>query len=90
LTVLIKYRNTDKSEVWNTIASKVSEAIRGGKCKVEASELSPDNKTLAVSLEVRTWAGLKVRQAGFLYTNENITGRGVLGKRDNNGWKENR
>lgn len=80
-------RNADLSEKWEDITIKASQ-ILGGKCRVETSALSPDGNTLAVSLEVRRWGGLKVRQAGFLFMNNNISGKIALGKRENNVWKE--
>lgn len=81
-------RNNDVTELWETIASKASQALGVTKCKVVASESSPDSKTLAVSLEIRTWVGLKVRHAGFLFNNGNIKGKIIIGKRVNNKWEE--
>lgn len=81
-------KKSDKPELWPTINNYVSAALKGGKCKVEAAELSPDGKNLAVTLEVKTWIGLKTRQAGLIYSfQDNATiGRIVTGKREDTGW----
>src|SRR3989338_84277 len=81
-------KKSDKPELWPTISSYVSSSLKGGKCKVEDEELSPGGKNLAVTLEVRTWIGLKIRHAGLIYSfQDNATiGRIVTGKRGDNGW----
>lgn len=81
-------KKSDKPELWPAISSYVSTSLKGGKCKVEAAESSPDGTNLAVALEVKTWVGLKVRHVGLIYSlqdNANI-GRIVTGKRGDKGW----
>ncbi len=82
-------RKTNKTDLWDEIGKKASVLFRGGDCKVEAAELSPDAKCLAVSMEVRTWLGMKVRHAGALYSiqDKEIVGRTSLGKRNVKGWE---
>ena len=81
-------KKLDKPELWPTINSYVSASLKGGKCKVETAELSPDSRNLAVTLEVKTWIGLKVRHVGLIYSfQDNATiGRIVTGKRGDKGW----
>jgi superfamily II DNA or RNA helicase len=80
----------DRAELWDDISARVSKLLGGARCKVETAELSPDGQHLAICLEARTWMGLKVRQAGLLYSTSNhaIIGRVVLGKREGKGWRE--
>jgi superfamily II DNA or RNA helicase len=82
--------NADDKQNWPAITDNASKHF-GGKCKVEASEMSPDGKHLAVSVEVRKWAGLKVRQAGLVCNSLDgrIIGRAVIGKREGKDWIEN-
>lgn len=81
-------KKSDKPELWQAINDYVSASLKGGKCKVEAAELSPDDKNLAVVLEVKTWIGLKTRHVGMIYSyRDNATvGRIVTGKRGDKGW----
>jgi hypothetical protein len=60
----------------------------GGKCKVEAAILSPDEKNLAVAVEVRTLLGFKVHNGGFVFSLKDgaVVGRSVRGKRGLDGW----
>jgi hypothetical protein len=48
----------------------------------------PDKRHLAICSEVRTLMGLRVHQAGLLYSIEEklIVGRIVIGKRTPKGW----
>lgn len=82
-------KKADKADLWQTIAIEASKLVGGGNCKVEAAELSPDKHCLAISLEIRTWLGFKLRQAGLLYSlaDNSVSGRVVIGKRDNKGWR---
>ena len=71
-----------------TIGLKASNALRGSRCRVEAAYVSPDKRHLAVCSEVRTLLGLRVQQAGLLYSIEDgsIVGRIAMGKRTPKGW----
>lgn len=81
-------RPSDKSDLWNSLLSKLNESLKKGKHKIESSYLSPDGQHLAVCSEVQTIFGLRTRQAGFVYSvnDQSIIGRVVLGKRTTNGW----
>jgi superfamily II DNA or RNA helicase len=81
-------RAADSPDRWDDIASKASTALRGSRCRVETAHVSPDKRHLAICSEVRTWLGLRVHQAGILYSMEDgaIVGRITLGKRTSKGW----
>lgn len=80
-------RKSDKAELWEEIASQVSKFIKG-RCKVEAAELFPDGRRIAVCLEIKTWMGMKVRIAGLLYSiaDAALIGRVVIGQRGPKEW----
>jgi superfamily II DNA or RNA helicase len=79
---------TDASDRWDEIALRASHALRGSRCRVEYALTSPDNRQLALCTEVRTLLGLRVQQAGLLYSinDGTIVGRLALGKRTPKGW----
>jgi hypothetical protein len=81
-------RTADAPDRWKDIASKASTALRGSRCRVETAYVSPDKRYLAICSEVRTLLGLRVHQAGMLYSMEDgvIVGRIALGKRTPKGW----
>jgi superfamily II DNA or RNA helicase len=81
-------RTADAPDRWDEIASKASSALRGSRCRVETAHVSPDKRHLAICSEVRTLLGLRVHQAGLLYSIEDgsIVGRVAMGKRTPNGW----
>ncbi len=81
-------RTTDASDRWDEIASKASSALRGSRCRVETAHVSPDKRHLAICSEVRTLLGLRVHQAGLLYSveDESIVGHIAMGKRTSKGW----
>jgi len=80
--------SVDSANRWDEIASKTSIALRGSRCRVESAYASPDKRHLALCLEVRTLLGLRVQQAGLLYSiaNGSIVGRIAIGKRTPKGW----
>ena len=81
-------RTTDAVDRWDDVASKTSNALRGSRCRVETAHVSPDKRHLAICSEVRTLLGLRVHQAGLLYSIEDgsIVGRIAVGKRTASGW----
>jgi hypothetical protein len=81
-------RTADARDQWDEIASKASTALRGSRCQVETAHESPDGRHLAICSEVRTLLGLRVHQAGLLYSVEDrsIIGRIAMGKRTPKGW----
>lgn len=83
-------RTSDESHLWDTVATKVSAALGGSRCRVEATLLSPGRKHLAVCSEVRTMLGFRVRNAGFVYSicDNSIIGRVTQSRRTTEGWSE--
>jgi len=81
-------RTTDAPDRWDEIASKASTALRGSRCRVETAHVSLDKRHLAICSEVHTLLGLRVHQAGLLYSLEDgsIVGRIAMGKRTPKGW----
>jgi len=82
------HRKTEREDLWDEIVTRAFSFIKQ-RGKVEIAEISPDEQHLAVCLEIRTWLGLKVRYAGFIYSTQskNIIGQITIGKRDKNGWQ---
>ena len=80
-------RKADKQELWARIAEDLSR-IANAKSQVEAAMLSPSEQYLAVCVETKSWLGLKMRQAGLLYSipEQEAVGRIVSGKRGTQGW----
>lgn len=80
-------RESDKQELWAKVVEDISPVL-GSKPQIEAAVSSPAGDHLAVSLETKSWLGLKTRQAGFLYgiRDRSPVGRIVLGKREAVGW----
>lgn len=78
----------DASDLWPDISRNLSSAIKSGQCKIEASVFSSNKNIIAVCAEVRTWAGLQTRYAGFLYSikDKSIVGHVVRGKRTLGSW----
>ncbi len=83
-------RKSDRAEVWPAINSSLAAALENKHSKIETSELSPNKKCLALSVEVKTLLGLKTRYVGLLYSlqEQTIIGRVSKGKRDGIGWNE--
>ncbi len=81
-------RTTDKSDLWENIGIRLSQELKGGKCRVEAAVLSPGAQYVAGSSEVKTLFGLKTQQVGFVYSlsDSTIAGRLAKGKRGSDGW----
>jgi hypothetical protein len=80
-------RTVDAPDRWGDIALKASTALRS-RCRVETAHVSPDKRHLAICSEVRTLLGLRVQQAGLLYSmdDKSIVGRIAMGKRTAKGW----
>lgn len=81
-------RKLEKQDLWTQILSRSFAVFGSHKCKIQASELSPDQKHLAVCVEVKTWGGFKTRYAGAIYSlnDDSIVGRVVFGKREELRW----
>lgn len=77
----------DVPECWDDVTSKASTTL-GSRCRVETAHVSPDKRHLAICSEVRTLLGLRIQQAGLLYSINDalIVGRIAIGKRTAKGW----
>jgi predicted RecB family nuclease len=60
-------RTVDRAEMWDTIARNVSSTLGGVRCRVEAALLSPDDKRLALRIQIKTLFGLRSREVGVIY-----------------------
>lgn len=76
-------RTRDRVESWPYIERRLAEVLKGGKCKIEAVELSPDGKHAAGCAEVKTLLGFRTQHVGFIYapSNDTIVGRVTARKR---------
>jgi hypothetical protein len=83
-------RTEDEPRLWESVCTRVTGVLGKGRCRVEAAFLSPDRLHLAVCAEVRTLLGLRVRQAGFVYSiaDHSVVGRVAQGQRTSEGWSE--
>ncbi|QIO36988.1 DEAD/DEAH box helicase [Bradyrhizobium sp. 1(2017)] len=83
-------RGSDGVERWPEIANQLTSAKNGGKYRVEAAIVSPNNQHLATSSESRAMLGLRVYQVGALYdvSTKSIVGRICVGKRGKESWIE--
>ena len=81
-------RSADATDRWPEIASQASAALRGSRCHIEGAHVSPDKRHVAICSQVRTLLGLRVQQAGMLYSMQDgsIVGRIAIGKRTPKGW----
>jgi SNF2-related domain/Helicase conserved C-terminal domain len=81
-------RTADEAQLWDSVAPRVTAAVKGAKCRVEAAALSPTKMHLATCSEARTLMGIRVRQVGAVYNLNDtaIVGRLAVGKRGPGGW----
>ena len=81
-------RSADESQLWEAVATQVALTLKTGRCRVEAAVLSPNGNHLAICCEVRTLLGLRVHQAGLVYsiTEHCPVGRVIEGRRSSDGW----
>lgn len=82
-------RTADEGQIWTYIAARLSTALNGKKCRIEAATLSPAGHHLATCSEIRTLLGWRVRQAGAIYNlaDGSIFGRITEGSRTGNRWQ---
>jgi len=78
----------DCQEQWENIATKFVNIIGGGRAQIKNADSATNKKNLACSVELKTWAGLKTRQGGLVYSlnEKNIIGRVPIGKRNMQVW----
>jgi hypothetical protein len=81
-------RTTDETLLWDNVAGRVTAALKGGRCRVEAAVLSPAKQHLAACTEARSFLGIRVRQVGAVYAvgEKSVVGRIATGKRGPQGW----
>jgi ERCC4-related helicase len=77
-------RTADGSDRWEEIRLKAVAAVNNTRCRVGAAEFSPDKRSLAICVEVKSLLGLRTQHAGMLYSLEQnaIVGRVAVMKRD--------
>ena len=80
--------NADQDDMWDKIAQRLTRALKGGNCRIEAAILSPSKQRLAAWAESKTMLGLRVHQVGAVYdlADDAIIGRLAQGKRNGRGW----
>ena len=80
--------NADQDDMWDKIAQRLTRALKGGNCRIEAAILSPSKQRLATCAESKTMLGLRVHQVGAVYdlADDAIIGRLAQGKRNRSGW----
>jgi hypothetical protein len=78
----------DETELWDGVGTKISMALKGSKCRIEAAVRSPAGGHLATCSEVRSMWGMRLRQVGSIYNIEDssIMGRLAIGKRGPGNW----
>ncbi|MCB9773486.1 MAG: DEAD/DEAH box helicase [Nitrospiraceae bacterium] len=83
-------RTIDEPQLWNAVSTHVATTLGKGQCRVEAAIISPDRRNLAVSVEVRTLLGFRLRQAALVYSigDNSVVGRVTQGRRTSEGWIE--
>jgi hypothetical protein len=77
-------RTSALSEQWAELAAIASRALKNQKCRIEAAQLSPDNRRLALCGELKDLLGLRTRIAGMVLSlgDRAVVSRVVTGKRD--------
>jgi hypothetical protein len=82
-------RRIDQDQLIEVIATRASIELRGARCKLESSIISPGRRHLAVCVEMRTLLGLRLRHAGFVFEieSQSIVGRVAQGRRSATGWQ---
>jgi hypothetical protein len=77
----------DRQGEWRTIEEQLAKEF-GGRCRVEAAQVSPDGHLLAFCAEQRTLLGFRIRHIGGLFslTKRAFLGRIAIGKRTDGRW----
>ena len=83
-------RTADEQSLWNEASSRMSFALGGKTCRVEAATLSPTGKHLAICSEVKSMLGLRARHAAGILSlsDRSLIGRVPEGKRHAGHWKK--
>lgn len=82
-------RTADEQSIWSEVANRMSTALSGKSCRVEAAVLSPSGKHLAACSEVKSMLGLRTRHAAGIYSlaDRSLTGRTPEGRRNGGHWE---
>jgi len=84
-------RTADEKSQWDNVAERMSSALKGKKCRIEAATLSPTKKHLVACCEVSSLlAFVYVRLPGFILSDQSIVGRIPEGSRQANNWRADR
>lgn len=77
-------RTTDRRNQWEGIAFTVRHVLNNQHCEIDAAQLSPDSRRLALCGEVKSLLGLRKRVVGMLLSldDQAILGRVVTVKRE--------
>jgi superfamily II DNA or RNA helicase len=80
--------NVDQGEIWDKVEHRLTYALKGGACRIEAATLSPSKQRLATCAESKTMLGFRVQQVGAVYdlVDDAIVGRLAQGKRNGSAW----
>jgi len=80
-------RTADAREHWDGIRPHLVAVLKTEKCRIEAAQLSPDCRKLALAAEVKSMLGLRTQHAGMLYSLDQnaVLGRVAVVKRDERG-----
>jgi superfamily II DNA or RNA helicase len=82
-------RTADEEKAWQEVTRRVSTALKGKPCRIEAATLSPTRRHLATCAEVKTMFGLRVRQAAAIVelADGSVIGRVAEGRRGERAWE---
>ena len=83
-------RQADSTLIWEKLKTIAISVFKNKNIKIEASQLSPDGKYLAVWIELKTFLWFIPKYGWFIYSisNDNIIWRIILWKRNKNVWIE--
>jgi len=78
----------EKVDLWDSIIKILAHILENKNLRIISAELSLDQKNLAVTFEIKSWVGLKVRYGGIVYSleSQNIISSIKIGKRKDNNW----
>jgi hypothetical protein len=80
-------KTADRRETWNTLLSNAVTELGKGQYEVESAILSPTERLLAASIEIKKMFGLKTEHVGAVYAIDEgrVVGRVGRGQRRQNG-----